>query len=335
VIAAYQRAGLIDGMQTRFVPTFRTGSALTRLTVGFRALAWVLGHLLAKRVRLMHIHVAQRTSFYRKSVFVGLAASFGVPVILHLHSGEFERFYAVHCGRLRRAYVRRVLRSAKVLVALSKSMADLLRDIVPGAPVEVISNPIELPDTAPATPSSAREPILVYMGRMTEKKGVFDFVEVARRLREQHVPFKALICGSGEVDSVQRVVSTHGLAPQVELVGWVSGPRKQAILESAAVFVLPSYFEGQPMAVLEAMACGTTVVCTRVGGVPDVIMDGQDGLLVEAGKVEELAAAIRRLLDDGALRDTLASAASAKVRRDFGIDRTISALRKLYDRVGV
>jgi glycosyltransferase involved in cell wall biosynthesis len=334
VIAVYRQARLIDGIETEFLPTFRTGRPLVRLWVALSALMRVTRWLLYGRVRLLHVHVAQRTSFYRKSLFVALAGFFGVPVILHLHSGEFEEFYERHCGPLRQAYVRWVLRRASVLIALSGARAQWLARTVPGVRVEVIHNPLLFLGGEKVKTASERGRTVLYMGRMTAKKGIYDFLEALRQLNLQGIAFEAIVCGTGEEEAVRRYLEEHRLSSLVTLAGWVTGDDKRAVLESAAVFVLPSYFEGQPMAVLEAMACGTPVVCTRVGGVPDVIIHEQDGLLVEAGDVPELARAILRLLNDPPLRDELASSAAVKVRREFSAEHSIAALRRIYAEFG-
>lgn len=331
MVAVYRQVGFIDDIETEFVPTFRSGRPLLRLWVALSALTRVSLRLLCGRVRLLHIHVAQRTSFYRKSVFVALGAACGVPVALHLHSGEFEEFYEKHCGPLRRALVRGVLRKASVLIALSGARAQWLARTVPGVRVEVIHNPLLVEGGRTGKRSSERGNTVLYMGRMTAKKGIYDFLEAVQRLHEQGLALRALVCGTGEEEGVRRFIEERNLSTVVELAGWVAGDEKWAILDAAAVFVLPSYFEGQPMAVLEAMACGTPVVCTRVGGVPDVIIDEQDGLLVDAGDVPALASAIERLLNDGALRDTLAGTAFIKVRNEFGAEQSVAALRKIYD----
>jgi glycosyltransferase involved in cell wall biosynthesis len=331
VIAVYREVGFIDGVETEFLPTFRSGSPWLRLWAALSALAQVSLRLLRRRVRLLHIHVAQRTSFYRKSVFVALGAAFGVPVALHLHSGEFDEFYEKHCGPLRRALVRGVLRKASVLIALSGARAQWLARTVPGVRVEVIHNPLLIEGGREGGRSSERGNTVLYMGRMTAKKGIYDFLEAVGRLHEQGLPLRALVCGTGEEESVRRFIEERNLSTVVDLAGWVAGDQKWAILGAASVFVLPSYFEGQPMAVLEAMACGTPVVCTRVGGVPDVIIHEQDGLLVEAGDVPALASAIQRLLNDRELSDALAGAAFIKVRNGFSAEQSVAALRRIYN----
>lgn len=333
VIAVYQQAGFIDGIETKFVPTYRSGAWPVRLWAGLSALGTVIHRLVAGRVKLLHIHVAHRTSFYRKSVFVLLGALFNVPVVLHLHSGEFDSFYREYCGPVRRTLVRSVLSRADMLVALSMTMAQCLKQIVPGRRIAVIHNPFVQSRPSQLLPSSGRGNVVLYMGRLTAKKGIFDFLEALRRLRGQGTSFRAVICGTGETQGVQQFVDAHDMGPLVELKGWVSGAEKQGLLESAAIFVLPSYFEGQPMAVLEAMAAGAAVICSRVGGVPDVITDGQDGLLIEAGDVQGLADALRRALEDGKLRDELARAAMVKLQREFSLEKSLASLRELYRNV--
>jgi glycosyltransferase involved in cell wall biosynthesis len=116
----------------------------------------------------------------------------------------------------------------------------------------------------------------------------------------------------------------------VECLGWVTGEKKRELLARCTVFTLPSYNEGQPMSVLEAMASGAPVLSTRVGGVPDALRDRVEGLLVEAGDIPALGAALTELLADGALRRRLGEAARGRVCTTFSTEVLLPSLETLY-----
>jgi glycosyltransferase involved in cell wall biosynthesis len=119
------------------------------------------------------------------------------------------------------------------------------------------------------------------------------------------------------------------------MLGWVSGAAKDRELMQATIYVLPSYAEGLPMGVLEAMAVGTPTIATTVGGIPDAIENGVSGFLVEPGDVDALAARIEQLLADAGLRERFAAAAYAKVASDYGTQRVLAQVEELYKRLGV
>jgi glycosyltransferase involved in cell wall biosynthesis len=126
-----------------------------------------------------------------------------------------------------------------------------------------------------------------------------------------------------------------GISDAVALPGWVTGAEKEAWMQRASVFVLPSYAEGMPMSLLEAMAAGIPTVSTAVGSVPEVVTDGVNGFLMAPGDTAALAKLLGRLLRDAGLRASVAAAARATVRRRFGADRMLARLEHLYAAEGL
>jgi glycosyltransferase involved in cell wall biosynthesis len=117
--------------------------------------------------------------------------------------------------------------------------------------------------------------------------------------------------------------------------GWLGREAAGQLLSRASVFVLPSYAEGLPMSVLEAMAAGCPVVATRVGGIPDLITDGVDGLLVPPGDPHALAAALERILRDPAFARQLGNAARQTIANRYTAERSLERLEQLYAGLGV
>ncbi len=153
------------------------------------------------------------------------------------------------------------------------------------------------------------------LGRLHADKGIYDLLDALSQLRAA-VPDVRLVCaGEGERAAVARYAERLGIGDAVKFTGWVGPSGKRALLESAAVCALPSYDEGMPLGLLEAMAAGVPVVATRVGGVPDIVEDGVSGILVEPGSPLALAGAIVRVLGDRETRERLAAGAAATADR--------------------
>jgi glycosyltransferase involved in cell wall biosynthesis len=150
------------------------------------------------------------------------------------------------------------------------------------------------------------------------------------------VPGLRIECaGDGDLGKVQRYAQALNMGARVKLRGWLDRKAAEGLLARASVFVLPSYVEGLPMSLLEAMAMGCPVVATCVGGIPDIVEDGVNGLLVRPGDPHALAGALARVLRDKALASRLGEAARATVADRFTAERSLARLEKIYAGLGV
>ncbi|HVL76715.1 MAG TPA: glycosyltransferase family 4 protein, partial [Noviherbaspirillum sp.] len=168
-----------------------------------------------------------------------------------------------------------------------------------------------------------------------DRKGTYDLLRAVARVVKTHPDLKLVLAGDGEIERVRREVVRLGLTSHVEVLDWVSGRRKEALLERAAIYVLPSYCEGLPMSVLEAMAAGLPVVTTPVGGVPEAITDGLEGRLVVPGDVDALCEALDALLSQLELRRQMGQAARAKIETTFSATCVLPQLEQLYRQLGI
>ncbi len=170
VLASWRAAGLFRRWPVEYVETHCQGSRMDKLACAAGAL--VAFASLALRARaVLHVHCASRASFWRKSVFMILARFLRWPIVLHLHGGRFERFYAQECGALRKAIVRDFLAHADCVAVVSERWAAWVRSVVPEARVARIANPVALPSSVPLVRGGAR---IAFVGRCTEGKGIFD-----------------------------------------------------------------------------------------------------------------------------------------------------------------
>jgi glycosyltransferase involved in cell wall biosynthesis len=329
VIDIYRAAGLFTRWPIHYIGTIASGSHAHKVRVALGALASFIRMLLSRRVALVHAQTASRASFWRKSIFMLLARAARVPVILHLHGAEFEHFYRAECGPIRKALVRYVLNGVDRVVVLSSQWRRALESIAPRARVETIVNPIPIPLEAPAP--EARDPnVILFLGRFGKRKGIFDLLQAIALVKTRFPTVRLRCGGDGDIEGVRDRVRALGLEENVDVLGWVSGVEKERELMRAAIYVLPSYAEGLPMGVLEAMASGVPTISTEVGGIPDAIEDGVEGYLLRPGDVEGFADRIVRLLEDAALRARVGTAARLKAERVFGTDRVIAKVEDLY-----
>jgi glycosyltransferase involved in cell wall biosynthesis len=334
VACTYEAAGLFSNWPVLYLNSHVEGSKVQKLLAALSALKTFVILLLFGRVKVLHIHVARGTSFWRKSLFILLAYAARCPVFIHLHSGGFPEFYWRKCGLIQKRLVRFVLDHADCLIVLSSQWWALLDGITKNKRIVKIPNFIIDDQNEP--PACKRETnSVLFLGRLSEEKGFFDLLQAAA-IVAQHIPGFRLYCGGeGDVNAVMLRVSELGIADNVELLGWVEEAQRHGLLCRVAAFVLPSYVEGLPMAVIEAMSKGTPVVASNVGGVPDVIEDGKDGLLVRAGDVAGIAQALITLLEDSTARVRLGAAGRQKVARQFSASCVLPVLERLYSEYGV
>lgn len=332
VLQAYRAAGLFDRWPVDYVATHRDGSPLEKCLKAIDGFFTFLTLLCTYPRAVLHVHSASRASFWRKSVFMALAMAARWPVIFHLHGGGFATFYDAQCGPVRRALVRFFLDRATCVVVVSERWCAWMHRVTRNPHVVSIHNPVALP----AASTVEREPALVaFVGRCSEAKGTFDLLGAAAGLRASHPRIRLELAGDGDLEAVRRRATELGIGDKVTLPGWI-GPRHRAsLLARCGVFVLPSHVEGQPMSLLEAMAAGCAVVASTVGGIPDVIVDGFNGLLVPPGDAPALAAAIERLVADSELAMQMGRAARATIASRFTPERSVERLGELYAGLGI
>ena len=332
VVDAYRAQGLFERWPIHGVATHRDGGAARKILTALKATLNVVAFLARHRRAVMHVHCAFRASFWRKSIFMTIGILAGCPVILHLHAGAFPEFYDAECGKLRKRIVRFFLDRAACIIVLSERWRTWVTGVTENRRIVCISNPVPAVE---GQPFSHRESLVLFLGRLSREKGVFDLLDAVSALRAL-VPGIRLVCaGDGDLESVARYAERLGIKDAVSLPGWIGPAEKRSLMNRAAVCVLPSYAEGQPMSLLEAMAAGLPVVATEVGSIPDLVTDGVNGFLFTPGDKETLRLLLLRLLCDPQLGRRIAAAARETVRLRFDADRVVAQLEGIYAGLGL
>jgi glycosyltransferase involved in cell wall biosynthesis len=331
VIKVWLAAGLFDQWKITYLQTQVDGSKLAKIGAAFISFVRFLGLLLRSRVSILHAHISIGPSFYRKSIFVILTWLFMRPIIAHVHGGLDAVFWE-NCNALKRWFIRFVLAKSDRIIVLSSQWKENIIRILPSGRIECIENPVQIGTPNRVVDRTTKS--LLYLGLIAKNKGLFDLLAALVIVKEQ-LPDVELICGGvGDMVSFAQKVDQLGLSKNVKTLGWVDGEAKWNLLMSSAVYVLPSYREGMPMGILEAMSFGMPIIATSVGGIPDMLTDGAEGKLVPPGDPNMLSEAILLLLRDSQLRAAMGNAAVRKVRSKFVPEKVLPKLCSLYADLG-
>ena len=304
-------------------------------------MAWMI---LRHRPCLVYLPIAQNFwGYFRDAVLMIIAMRFGCRVVVHLHGGYFGTFYEGTSLFMRRL-IRLTMGRASSVIVLGES----LRDIIPAFPrscrIAVVPNGI--PDVwqredMPLSKHKDGPFTVAFLSSLYLTKGVCDLARAAshiKRAGHSHIRFRFAGAWSRRDEAEQcfsEIVREAKLDNSVELVGVVRGEAKRRFLAEADCFVLPTYYplEGQPQAILEAMAAGLPVVATDQGAIRETVVDGVTGILTEKQKPERLARDILRLAENAELRHHMSAAGRARFEQEYTAERCVERLIAVFEKV--
>jgi glycogen synthase len=250
------------------------------------------------------------------------ARELGIPSVVSIQGGDGH--WVGSCCEMHRLAMVRVIEHANAVLIGCESFAQEVverlgvdRDrftIVPGA----VDTTRFMPEPG-RQPGDAADPVrMLYHGRVDRRKGSLDFMDALAILRRDGVPFAATVSGIGpDLDATKERAAEHGIADAVRFSGYADYDAAPAVYHEQDVFVSPTYMEGFSNTVLEAMASALPIVSCVAVGVMDCLRDNENGLLVQPGDVPAQAAALRRVVEDAALRRRLATAALEECRSTY------------------
>ena len=322
-------------LQTRRLITRGPGGLAGAPITFARALAKLYAAKRRGEINLLHINLAAGGSAYRKAVLGRAARTLGIPYIVHLHGSRFHQFWPTASDYWARAVDRLFLESAEIIV-LGQFWENLIVSRLPEAKSKVTILPnATAPARSGASPAGGAAADgrvhISFMGELGARKGTPQLVEALSHLASRN-DWRATIAGNGDVEPTRLRARELGIADRVEIPGWLDAAGVNDVLSKTDIFVLPSFAENLPMAILEAFARGIAVIATPVGAVPEVVEHGRNGLIVKAGDVDDLAAALERMISDGELRRRLGASARQDHALRFEIGGYLSEMAGIWRR---
>jgi glycosyltransferase involved in cell wall biosynthesis len=298
----------------------------------FFIFAWSFVTIFLSRLKgepgLAHIHLASRGSFSRKEMLARWARFLGFRILIHLHGGQFDKFYEDECSTAKKNKVEKLFYSAHQVVVLSRNWFLWVKKTFPGVKkLDIVYN-FGPSDTFPRKVSN--NSTILFLGRICEAKGIHDLIKVLPNVIACVPELKVILGGDGDITPFLEQAEKLGVLQHVDFIGWVEKKDKLDLLASCSVFVLPSYYEGFPVGITEAMAFGIPVVATDVGGIPDAISDEQEGLLIKPGDLLNLGNSLIKLLLDKQFADELARNAQQKYKQSFCSEAILPLWNDIY-----
>ncbi len=303
--------------------------------------------LLRERPNIVYFCVSQnKLAYLRDGIIIILTKLFSrATLIAHLHGNYFRSFYE-SAGWLTKTFVDATMSKVDVGIVLGEDLARNLDRWV--GEIRVIPNGTDVCREGPvenriSERRASRVFVVTFLSSLIESKGIFDFLRAAALVSAEEANIEFRVAGSWGADPMTNasasdtearanaIVVEEGLRGRVEFLGEVRGSNKERLLLETHVFVLPTFFdEGQPLAILEAMAAGCVVISTAKGAIPETLSAGRVGLIVATGKPEEIA---RRIIELYRSRDRwsqMALAARKRYEQHYVTERFVERMGSLF-----
>lgn len=297
----------------------------------------VLGTLLAKlvfirclgRIKILHLHGASQRSFQRKAIVIAWAKILGFKIIFHCHGGGFKDYVEDRGVRP----IKKVLDKCDAIVVLSEYWRNYFTNALKQQRVFVVNNMVNRPRKVYNKADDKLH--LLFLGLITREKGIFDLLEVMcdhkKELKNRCI---LMIGGSGREENIRSLlqyITANELQDLVDYRGWVSRETKESAFGDSNVFILPSYKEGLPISILEAMSHKMPIISTCVGGIPAVVT-ATNGTLMNPGDKSAIWKAIKNYMDNKDLV-TKQGKESGKLIESFYPEKVKQQLLSIYSQL--
>lgn len=316
------------GLDINILSTYKGGNMFTKLVAFFIFLfKYIFVLSFNKNIQIVHIHTASKGSFLRKATAFKIAKLFRKKVIFNIHPTWFTTFYEISNNFVKNLITDTLNRSDLILV-LSEVIKVNVKNICQNDNIKILYNPVVIKEIVYRQSEKLN---VLFLGKLCEAKGVYDIIKAAKIIKSYNVEIN--LYGDGNINEFRKLIDENNLGEKVKIRGWISGDEKDRALKDSDIYILPSYSEGLPMSILEAMAIGLPVISTPVGGTPEAVEDGVNGFLVEVGDYAGLAQKIDLLAGDNALREEMGKQGYRIAKEKFDVKIIIKQLQEIYDKL--
>lgn len=287
----------------QYISSWRLTNVIGRIWYAISALIQIILKLtFEKKIKILHIHFAADGSFWRMNKFLNVGKFFRKKIVLHCHSSRFKDFYN-EASESKKQWIVQTLQKADILIVLSESWKLWFQSIgVQNEKITILHNITSYPVYKPNCKTKDGKVHFLFLGEIGKRKGVFDILRaLSRDSANLNEKFELRIGGNRNEKLLIDTIHDNRLENIVKFEGWVSGDKKTDLLNWADVFILPSYNEGLPIAILEAMSYSMPIISSPVGGIPEVVKSGVNGVLVTPGDDKEIYEAINKYVSNPSL----------------------------------
>lgn len=282
-----------------FIPTHSEKGKIYNSFFFAKSLIHIFFEIIIKQPDVLHLHMSDKGSFFRKYIVFKLSRLFRKRVILHMHGGNFDKFYETS-SKLIQVRMKEMLSKSDKVIALGGNWEKKIIEIETSSTVKILPNSVAIPDLNLQRKDGGTFTIL-FLAVMNEGKGILDLIKasvpVISRATERGKELIFEIAGDGpQLEAAKQLTAAYGIERFFHFHGWVEERKKQELLQKTDLFVLPSYFEALPMSILEAISYGIPVLSTDVGSIDEAVKGGFNGYLIPPGDLPMLTDRIERLI---------------------------------------
>jgi glycosyltransferase involved in cell wall biosynthesis len=325
VVKAHETGNQWKKNHCKWIETHRDGNSILKIWYLIKSLIHYIA--LLPFYDLVHIHVGLGISVKRKIYFARIAKLNKKKIIIHFHPSTEKHLFDSNF----KEQINKLFNYSDVLIVLSNQWIDWINEAYPenSYNFKVLYNPC--PNVV--RDFSKREKNILYTGTLIDRKGYNRLIMAFSKIAHLHPAWKLIFAGNGEVDKGKQLAKELKIETQTEFLGWITGERKIQVLQQASIYCLPSWGEGFPMGVLDAIAYGIPIVTTPVGGIPDLIRDGENGLIFNPYDVEKLAEILSNLMKFEEKRHELVIEADKLLLTELNLDCINIKLSFIYDEI--
>lgn len=326
VVNNYYKAGLNKEVELEYIGTMEDGSKWHKLKIAVVAMVKFI--MKVSKYELVHIHMASDVSLYRKLPFIWLSKVLRKKLVIQQHGGNIKQFYYSECSEKKQNFIKKILKKADIFIVVAPYLKDIFKDIVEEEKIVVLPNAVEIPKEIS---HNYKEQDLLFLGRLCKEKGIYELLDAVKELKPEFPKLHLYLGGVWAEEALEK--KAKSCQEFVHYLGWIGSKEKAEYLQKCNIFVLPTYFEGLPMSLLEGMAYGCACLATEVGGIPQVVTDRKDGVLIPPKDVQALKNAIRELLQNPQLQDKLGTNGRRTIEEKFELNKSVCKLIQIYQQV--
>lgn len=308
-----------------YVATSTGGSKIKRVKKMIEGYFYIFKILLMKKIDIVHIHMAEKGSVYRKGLVIYLAKLFDKRVVVQMHAGPILAWYE-KLSKINKKLVIRIFNSADRMLVLGDYWKIQMARIVDKEKVEVLYNGAECPLN---NQYNLNGKYILYMGLLKKTKGIYDLIDAIKMIDNKlDSDIKVYLCGVDESGEVENYVLEQKLEKRVVMPGWVDKKRRLELFSNTQISVLPSYYEALSMTVIESMCYGIPVVTTNISTMPELL--GKEIALVEPGDVHQLANMILELNNNVMVRKNMSNVEYQRAKEKFSVEKIMEKTVTIY-----
>lgn len=330
VISGYYGSKLEENFDLIYVESYKDGGKLNKLIKAICGYIQFLKVLIIDKPDIVHIHSSFGPSFYRKVPFIYMASFFDKYIINHIHGADFDEFYN-EANDKKKKLIETVYKRCSVLIALSDEWKHNLMKILPEDKIKVVENYSIINESVFYERNKRKcNNQILFLGEIGQRKGCYDIPDIVEQVVEKIPDVKFIIGGSGDIENIKKLLKEKKLEKNVIFPGWVKGNEKNRLLKESDIFFLPSYNEGMPMAILDAMGYSLPIVSTNIGGIPKIVLNGINGYICNPGDVADLSKGLIDILSDINKLKSYGNESYNIVKEKYSLEEHIRKISNIY-----